>query len=134
LSKNREVITFIDTPGHATFTRMRENGCFVADIVILIIAADEGIQSQTEECFEIIAEWKVPVIVAINKIDLPNINIEEIKNQLKNHPQSPNHLIQSIVPISVKENRNIDLLINSIDRITSTLQLEKGVFIFNFEF
>lgn len=126
LSKQHEMMTFIDTPGHATFTRMRENGCFVADIVVLVIAGDEGIQSQTEECFEIVAEWKVPVIVAINKIDLPNSNPEEIRAQLKSHPRCPNHLIQNIVHISVKQNQNIQSLLNAIDRVAETLQLEKG--------
>ena len=128
ISENHEVITFVDTPGHATFSRMRMNGCFVADIVILIIAADEGIQSQTLECFNIIQEWKVPVVVAINKIDLEEAKPDKVISDLKKHKEAPLSFIKGIVPISVKESKNIDLLLKTIDLVALDLNLLKGFF------
>lgn len=74
-------ITFIDTPGHEAFTKMRGRGAKVADIAILVIAADEGFKPQTKEAFRIIKEEKIPFIVATSKIDKPNANIEIIKKE-----------------------------------------------------
>jgi len=77
-----EKITFIDTPGHAAFEKLREKGAKIADIAILIIAADEGIKPQTIESLELIKKHNLPFIVAINKIDKPNANPEKIKKEL----------------------------------------------------
>jgi len=82
IEHNGEKITFIDTPGHAAFTKMRARGCYCADIGILMIAADDGIKPQTEESIKILRESKIPFIVAINKIDTPGANVEKIKNEL----------------------------------------------------
>ena len=77
-----EYITFIDTPGHAAFTEMRARGSKITDIVILVVAADDGIKPQTIEAIKHAKAAKVPIIVAINKCDLPNKNISKIKNDL----------------------------------------------------
>lgn len=76
-------ITFIDTPGHAAFEKMRSRGAEVADIVILVVAADDGVKPQTIEAIKHIKAAQRPTIVAITKVDLPNINVEKIKSQLQ---------------------------------------------------
>ena len=78
----KEIITFIDTPGHAAFTEMRARGSKITDIVVLVVAADDGIKPQTIEAIKHSKAAKVPIIVAINKCDLPNKNISKIKNDL----------------------------------------------------
>ena len=75
-------ITFLDTPGHAAFSKIRARGASVADIAILVVAADEGPKPQTLEGWEVATDAKIPVIVAINKIDLPNANPEGMRAQL----------------------------------------------------
>jgi translation initiation factor IF-2 len=75
-------ITFLDTPGHEAFSRMRERGAAIADIAILVVSAEDGVKTQTIEAWKTITESKVPCIVAINKIDKPNANIEKTKIEL----------------------------------------------------
>ncbi len=75
-------ITFIDTPGHEAFSKMRSRGATIADIAILVVAADDGVNAQTKEAIKIIVESKLPYIVAINKIDLAGVNIEKVKTSL----------------------------------------------------
>ena len=75
-------ITFIDTPGHEAFSKMRGRGAKVADLAILVVAAEDGVKPQTKESIEIIKETKTPFVVAINKIDKPNADIEKTKNDL----------------------------------------------------
>ena len=75
-------ITFIDTPGHEAFSSMRSRGADVADLAILIVAADDGVQPQTKESIEILKQTNTPFIVAINKIDKPSADIEKVKNEL----------------------------------------------------
>lgn len=79
---NGKKITFIDTPGHEAFSKMRGRGAKVADIAILVVAADDGVKPQTKEALAAIKTAKIPFLVAINKIDKPNANIERIKNEL----------------------------------------------------
>jgi translation initiation factor IF-2 len=106
-------ITFIDTPGHEAFTAMRAQGALVTDIAVLIVAADDGVQPQTIEAIHHAQAANVPIIVAINKVDKPEANIEKVKQQLM-----PFNLVSddwggqtTMVPISAKKGTGIaDLL------------------------
>lgn len=80
---NSNPITFVDTPGHAAFEKMRSRGAEVADIVVLTVAATEGVKPQTQEAIKHIKSAKKPTIVALTKIDLPNINLEKVKKELQ---------------------------------------------------
>ena len=113
---NGEVITFIDTPGHAAFTAMRERGAKLTDIAILVVAADDGVMPQTVECIKQIKQAKVPMIVAINKIDTPKANIENVKTQLASYDVLPEEWGGDaiIVPISAKQGTNIDKLLEMV--------------------
>lgn len=84
VERRKRLITFIDTPGHEAFTAMRSRGAKIADIAILVVAADDGVKPQTIEAFKIIKASKIPYVVAINKIDKPDANIEKIKQELSN--------------------------------------------------
>ncbi|QJC29161.1 translation initiation factor IF-2 [Enterobacteriaceae endosymbiont of Plateumaris rustica] len=83
--KNNKKITFIDTPGHSAFTLMRLRGVQITDIIVLVIAADDGVMPQTIEAIQHAKAAQVPIIIAINKIDKTTSNIENIKNQLSKH-------------------------------------------------
>jgi len=82
IEHNGKKITFIDTPGHEAFSKMRGRGAKVADLAILVVAAEDGVKPQTKESIKIIKETKTPFVVAINKIDKPNADIEKTKNDL----------------------------------------------------
>lgn len=82
-SKSGEKITFIDTPGHAAFSAMRSRGAKVADIAVLVVAADDGVAPQTKEAINIIKEAKIPFVVALTKVDLPTANVESTLAQLE---------------------------------------------------
>jgi translation initiation factor IF-2 len=82
--KNSRLITFIDTPGHEAFTAMRSRGARIADVAILVVAADDGVQPQTVEAYKIIQAAGLPFIVAINKVDKPGISVDKIKQELTN--------------------------------------------------
>ena len=86
---NEKKITFIDTPGHSAFTEMRARGASITDIVIIVVAADEGIKPQTKEAIDHAKAAKVPIIVAINKIDKPNINLEKVMTELADYKVMP---------------------------------------------
>jgi len=82
ISHNNKLVTFIDTPGHEAFTAMRNRGAKVADIAVLVVAADDGVKPQTVEAYRIIEAAKLPFIVAINKIDKPEANLDKAKQEL----------------------------------------------------
>jgi len=113
-------IVFIDTPGHEAFTRMRARGAKVTDIVILVVAADDGVMPQTLEAIDHAKAAKVPIIVAINKIDKPDAQIERIKQQLTDRGLMPEDWGGDtvMVPVSAKTNQNIDLLLEMILLVT----------------
>lgn len=85
VKKKGQIITFVDTPGHEAFSAMRERGVSIADIAILVVAADDGVKPQTKEVIEYLLEKKLPVIVAINKIDKPGANLQKVKTELSEH-------------------------------------------------
>lgn len=111
-----QLITFIDTPGHEAFTVMRSRGAQVADIAILVVAADDGVQPQTREAISIIKSAGIPMIVAINKIDKAEGNVDKVKRELS----ELNLLTEDwggavqMVPISAKQGKNIDELLDAL--------------------
>lgn len=115
MSDNR-MITFIDTPGHEAFTEMRTRGAKVTDVVVLVVAADDGIKAQTIEAISHAKAANVPIIVAINKIDKPDANIEKVKQELLQYELIPEDLGGEVitVPVSAKAKTNIDKLEEAI--------------------
>ena len=109
-------ITFIDTPGHAAFTEMRARGSKLTDIVVLVVAADDGVKPQTVESIKHAKAAKVPIVVAINKCDLPEADPQKIKNQLLEHELIAEDLSGDtlMVEISAKTKLNLDKLVESI--------------------
>ena len=109
-------ITFIDTPGHAAFTAMRMRGAKITDIVIIVVAADDGIKEQTIEAINHAKAAEVPIIVAINKIDKSGANVEKVKNSLFNHELVPEDIggDTMVVPVSAKEKKGLKELEEAI--------------------
>ena len=109
-------LTFIDTPGHAAFTEMRARGSKLTDIVVLVVAADDGVKPQTVESIKHAKAAGVPIVVAINKCDLPESDPQKIKNQLLEHELIAEDLSGDtlMVEISTKTKQNLDKLVESI--------------------
>lgn len=109
-------LTFIDTPGHAAFTEMRARGSKLTDVVVLVVAADDGVKPQTIESIKHAKAAKVPIVVAINKCDLPDADPQKIKNQLLEHELIAEDLSGDtlMVEISAKTKLNLDKLVESI--------------------
>ncbi len=109
-------LTFIDTPGHAAFTEMRARGSKLTDLVVLVVAADDGVKPQTIESIKHAKAANVPIVVAINKCDLPEADPSKIKNQLLEHELIAEDLSGDtlMVEISTKTRQNLDKLIESI--------------------
>ncbi len=109
-------ITFIDTPGHEAFSKMRGRGANVADIAVLVVAANDGVMPQTIESINLIKSAKIPCVIAINKIDLPDVNIEKIKKQLLKHDLKFEEYGGDIpvVPLSAKTGQGVDKLLEMI--------------------
>ena len=116
INYNSNKITFIDTPGHAAFTEMRARGSKLTDIVILVVAADDGVKPQTVESIKHAKAANVPIVVAINKCDLPDADPQKIKNQLLEHELIAEELSGDtlMVEISTKTKQNLDKLIESV--------------------
>lgn len=111
-----EKITFLDTPGHEAFTEMRARGAMVTDIAVLIVAADDGVMPQTVEAINHAKAAKVPIVVAINKIDKPGANIDRVKQKLMEYDLVPEEWGGDVmmVPVSAKTGEGIDKLLETI--------------------
>ncbi|MFT8916586.1 MAG: translation initiation factor IF-2 [Oenococcus sp.] len=113
---NDRLITFLDTPGHEAFTEMRARGANVTDITVLVVAADDGVMPQTIEAIHHAQAAKTPIIVAINKIDIPGVDPQNIVNELMEYDLVPEEYGGSTieVPISAKTGENVDKLLEMI--------------------
>lgn len=123
------MITFLDTPGHAAFTAMRARGASATDIVILVIAADDGVMPQTVEAIQHAKAAKVPIIVALTKIDKPEANIEKVKQELTQHEIIPEEWggENMFVGVSSKTGEGIDALLDAILLQAEVLELKAVV-------
>ena len=126
VTTERGEITFLDTPGHAAFTAMRARGAQVTDLVILIVAADDGAKPQTIEAIQHAKAAKVPMIVAINKMDKPGVDPERVMNELANYEVIPEAWggDTMFVPISAKTGQGVDELLDSIVLQAELLELK----------
>ncbi|MBR4943325.1 MAG: translation initiation factor IF-2 [Clostridia bacterium] len=119
-------ITFIDTPGHAAFTAMRARGAQVTDIVILVVAADDGIMPQTVEAINHAKAANVPIIVAMNKMDKHEINPDRVKQELLEHELVPEEWggDTMVIPVSAKTGMGIDELLESVNLVAEMQELK----------
>ncbi len=123
---NDREITFLDTPGHEAFTAMRARGAQITDIAILIVAADDGVMPQTVEAINHAKSAGIPIIVAVNKIDLPGANVEKIKQELMQYELVPEEWGGDtiFVPISAKKKMNIDTLLEMVLLVADMKELK----------
>ena len=126
INNNNNIITFIDTPGHAAFSNMRARGSKTTDIIILVVAADDGIKPQTVESIAHAKSANVPIIVAINKIDLPSADPDKVRNELLNHGIIVEKLSGEVldVEISALKKINFDKLEEAIHLQADLLNLK----------
>ena len=126
IENGKDKLTFIDTPGHAAFTEMRARGSKLTDIVVLVVAADDGVKPQTVESINHAKAANVPIVVAINKCDLPEADPQKIKNQLLEHELIAEDLSGDtlMVEISAKTKLNLDKLIEAISLQAEILDLK----------
>ena len=122
----RGIITFIDTPGHAAFTSMRARGAKVTDIVVLVVAADDGVMPQTIEAIEHAKAAEVPILVALNKIDKPEAEPDRVKNELVKHGVIPEEYGGEaiFVPVSARTGAGIEQLLESLLLQAEVLELK----------
>ena len=123
---NGKKLTFIDTPGHEAFTEMRARGASVTDVVIIIVAADDGVMPQTKEAIDHAKAAEVPIIVAINKIDKPGANVEKVMTELAEYGLSPEEWGGDTIfnKISAKTKEGIDELLESILLVSEMRELK----------
>jgi translation initiation factor IF-2 len=116
-------VTFLDTPGHEAFTKMRARGAQVTDIVVIVVAADDGVMPQTEEAISHAKAAKVPIVVAINKVDLPNANINRARQQLYGLELIPDNMGGDIpfVETSATTGKGIEELLEQLSVVAETL-------------
>jgi translation initiation factor IF-2 len=116
-------VTFLDTPGHEAFTKMRARGAQVTDIAVIVVAADDGVMPQTEEAISHARAAGVPIVVAINKVDLPNANINKTRQQLYSLELIPDNMGGDIpfVETSAATGKGIDELLEQISVVAETL-------------
>ena len=119
-------ITFLDTPGHAAFSAMRARGAQITDIAVLIIAADDGIMPQTEECIRVARQSGVQIMVAITKADKPTANVDRVKQQLQKRGLTPEEWGGDIIccPVSGKTGEGVDTLLENILVQAEVLELQ----------
>ncbi|AKJ41085.1 translation initiation factor IF-2 [Pragia fontium] len=120
------MITFLDTPGHAAFTSMRARGAQATDIVVLVVAADDGVMPQTIEAIQHAKAAKVPIVVAVNKIDKPEADMDRVKNELSQYNVLPEEWggDTQFIPVSAKVGTGIDDLLNAILLQAEVLELK----------
>jgi translation initiation factor IF-2 len=119
-------VTFVDTPGHAAFTEMRSRGAQITDLVILVVAADDGVMDQTREAIHHAQAAEVPILVAVNKIDKDNADIDRVKRELAELNLAPEEWGGEtiFVEISAKNNIGIDKLLENIDLMAEMMELK----------
>ena len=125
-TKNGNLISFIDTPGHEAFSEMRARGANITDIVILVVAADDGIKQQTIEAINHAKSAKAPIIVAVNKCDKPDIDPQKVKNELLQHELIPEDMGGDIqcINVSALKKTGLDQLIEAIELQAEILELK----------
>ena len=123
---NGRTITFLDTPGHEAFTSMRARGAMVTDIAILVVAANDGVKPQTIEAINHAKAADIPIIVAVNKIDLEGANVERVKEELTKYELVPEEWGGDtiFVPISAKQKTNIDTLLEMVLLVADMKELK----------
>ncbi|MFW6143332.1 MAG: translation initiation factor IF-2 [Patescibacteria group bacterium] len=126
LEEEKRLITFLDTPGHAAFSKMRSRGGKVADLVLLVVAANEGVEPQTKEAIKYAREADVPIIVALNKMDLDTAQPERVNQQLAEEDLTPEDWGGKItvVPVSAETGEGVDELVEIILLWAETTELE----------
>jgi translation initiation factor IF-2 len=126
VEKKGRLITFLDTPGHAAFTQMRARGAQGADIVVLVVAADDGVMPQTREAIAHAKAARVPIMVALNKIDKANANPERVKQQLAEQELVPDDWGGNtmVIPVSAKQKQGIDDLLEGILLVADNTEIK----------
>jgi len=129
IEQHGKPITFIDTPGHAAFSHMRQRGTDITDIIIIVIAADDGVKPQTEEVIKIAKESGKPIIVALNKMDKETAQPDMVKGQMAEHGMNPADWGGDIefIPVSAKSGMGIDDLLENILLTADVLELKANV-------
>lgn len=126
VEKKGRLITFLDTPGHAAFTQMRARGAQGADIVVLVVAADDGVMPQTREAIAHAKAARVPIMVALNKIDKSNANPDRVKQQLAEQELVPDDWGGNtmVIPVSAKQKQGIDDLLEGILLVADNIEIK----------
>ncbi|MCA2002095.1 MAG: translation initiation factor IF-2 N-terminal domain-containing protein, partial [Chloroflexi bacterium] len=126
VEKKGRLITFLDTPGHAAFTQMRARGAQGADIVVLVVAADDGVMPQTREAIAHAKAARVPILVALNKVDKANANPDRVKQQLAELELVPDEWggATMVIPVSAKQKQGIDDLLEGILLVADSSEIK----------
>lgn len=126
IKKDNRIITFLDTPGHAAFSSMRARGAQGADIVVLVVAADDGVQPQTREAANHAKAAQVPIIVALNKIDRPDANLDRVKTQLADIGLQPDEWEGDtfVMPVSARTKEGIEDLLQTVLLVADNMAIK----------